>query len=275
MTDIGGIKSDTQREIQNRIRALEKKGEFDGNVQPIDYDAMIRVTDDYVFLPRTFSFFLWRVFIRTAAAVLGPVLTKFVLGARVEGRKNLRGVKGFVAVCNHVHSLDNMIVRRAVFGHTLYITVAEFNNMKGPIGTIMRGAGTLPFSGNVKAMNELQKTLSLLLEKGCAVLGYPEQSLWLRYEKPRPLHTGMFHIASANNVPVVPMFITFSAPSKLRSLFSKKKVATLHILPPIRPDENLSRKANTAFLADKAAKAWRSCYASVYGCESDIRSNPC
>jgi len=110
---------------------------------------------------------------------------------------------------------------------------------------------------------------------GCAVLGYPEQSLWLRYEKPRPLHTGMFHIASANNVPVVPMFITFSAPSKLRSLFSKKKVATLHILPPIRPDENLSRKANTAFLADKAAKAWRSCYASVYGRESDIRSNPC
>ena len=58
MTDIGGIKGDTQREIQNRIRALEKKGEFDGNVQPIDYDAMIRVTDDYVFLPRTFSFFL-------------------------------------------------------------------------------------------------------------------------------------------------------------------------------------------------------------------------
>ena len=30
MTDIGGIKGDTQREIQNRIRALERKGEFDG-----------------------------------------------------------------------------------------------------------------------------------------------------------------------------------------------------------------------------------------------------
>ena len=56
--DIGGIKGDTQREIQNRIAELEKKGEFDGNVQPIDYDAMIRVTDDYVFLPRTLSFFL-------------------------------------------------------------------------------------------------------------------------------------------------------------------------------------------------------------------------
>ena len=273
MTDIGGIKSDTQRKIQNRIRELEKKGEFDGNVQPIDYAAMIRVSDDYVFLPRTFSFFLWRVFIRTAAAVLGPVLTKLVLGARVEGRKNLYGVKGFVAVCNHVHSLDNMIVRQAVFGHTLYITVAEFNNMKGPIGNIMRGAGTLPFSGNVKAMNELQKTLSLLLKKGCAVLGYPEQSLWLRYEKPRPFHNGMFHIAAANKVPVVPMFITFSAPSKLRSLFSKKKVATLHIFPPIYPDENLSRKENAAFAMDRAAKAWRDCYLSVYGYESDIRAN--
>ncbi|MDR9858683.1 lysophospholipid acyltransferase family protein [Treponema socranskii] len=271
--DIGGIKGDTQREIQNRIAELEKKGEFDGNVQPIDYDAMIRVTDDYVFLPRTFSFFLWRVFIRAAATVLGPVLTKFVLGARVEGRKNLCSVKGFVAVCNHVHSLDNMIVREAVFGHTLYITVAEFNNMRGPIGSIMRGAGTLPFSGNVKAMNELQKTLSLLLAKGCAVLGYPEQSLWLRYEKPRPFHTGMFHIAAANSVPVVPMFITFSAPSKLRSFFSKKKVATLHILSPIYPDKTLSRKENAAFLMSRASKAWRSCYVSVYGYEPDIRAN--
>ena len=271
--DIGGIKGDTQREIQNRIAELEKKGEFDGNVQPIDYDAMIRVTDDYVFLPRTFSFFLWRVFIRAAATVLGPVLTKFVLGARVEGRKNLCSVKGFVAVCNHVHSLDNMIVREAVFGHTLYITVAEFNNMRGPIGSIMRGAGTLPFSGNVKAMNELQKTLSLLLAKGCAVLGYPEQSLWLRYEKPRPFHTGMFHIAAANSVPVVPMFITFSAPSKLRSFFSKKKVATLHILSPIYPDKTLSRKENAAFLMSRASKAWRDCYVSVYGYEPDIRAN--
>ena len=273
MTDIGGIKSDTQREIQNRIEELEKKGDFGETVQPIDYSAMIRVTDDYIFLPRTFSFLLWRIFIRTAASVFGPILTKFVLGARVEGRKNLRGVKGFVAVCNHVHSLDNMIVRQAVFGHTLYITVAEFNNMKGPIGTIMRGAGTLPFSTNVKAMNNLQKTLSLLLEKGCAVLGYPEQSLWFRYEKPRPFHNGMFHIAAANKVPVVPMFITFSAPSKLRSLFSKKKVATLRILAPIRPDERLSRKENAAFLMDKASKAWNDCYVSVYGCEPGIRSN--
>ena len=274
MTDIGGIKSGTQREIQKRIAELEQKGDFDANVQPIDYSAMIRVTDDYVFLPRTLSFIAWRIFIRTAASVFGPVLTKIVLGARVEGRKNLRGLKGFVAVCNHVHSLDNMIVREAVFGHTLYITVAEFNNMRGPIGSIMRGAGTLPFSGNVKAMKRLQETLSFLLAKGCAVLGYPEQSLWLRYEKPRPFHNGMFHIAAANSVPVVPMFITFSAPSKLRSLFSKKKVATLHILAPIYPDKTLSRKENAVFWMSRASKAWRDCYVSVYGCEPDIASHP-
>ena len=52
--DIGGIKGDTQREIQNRIAELEKKGKFDGNVQPIDYDAMIRVTEYYFFLRITF-----------------------------------------------------------------------------------------------------------------------------------------------------------------------------------------------------------------------------
>ena len=262
--DIAGASKETQNEIQKRIAELESKGEFDTNVQPVDFSKMIPVTEDFVFLPKNPFFLIWRAIVRFLASLFGPLATYIVMGGRVKGRKNLRGIKGFVAPCNHVHSLDNMLVRQAVFGHTLYITVAEFNNMKGFLGSFIRAAGTLPFSSNVRAIVNLQKALSHLLKKGCAILGYPEQALWYRYEKPRPLHDGMFNIAARNKVPVVPMFITFSEPSKFRRIFSKKKCATLNILKPIFYDDSLSKKENIQNMMEKCSFEWNECYKSVY-----------
>lgn len=263
--DIAGIKISTQKQIENRIEELECSGKFDEHIQPVDFSSMIPVTETYDFFPHTVLFRMWSAAVRFIASALGPLVTLFVMGARVQGRKNLHGVKGAVFICNHVHVLDNMVVRQAVFGRTLYITVAEFNNMKGLLGWIIRGAGTLPFSTNIKAMNNLQRTLSNLLGKGCAVLGYPEQSLWYRYEKPRPFHDGMFHIAVKNNVPVVPLFITFKKPSKFRSMFSRKKTAVLHILPPVYPLDSLSNRENVRYMMLESQKRCRECYTDFYG----------
>jgi len=47
--------------------------------------------------------------------------TRFVLGAKVYGRENIRGLKSGVTVCNHVHLLDSALIgvtffpRRVVF----------------------------------------------------------------------------------------------------------------------------------------------------------------
>lgn len=263
--DIAAIRYTTQKQIEERILDLEKEGKFGEHVNPIDYDSVKHVGGDYDFLPHNPFFLLWKCIIRTIASVLGPVLTSFVLGARVKGRKNLRGLKGAVLSCNHVHVLDNMIVRQAVFGHTLYIAVAEFNNMKGLLGWVIRGAGTLPFSGSCRAMIRLQKTFTHLLEKGCFILGYPEQALWNRYEKPRPYHDGMFHISVKNNVPVVPMFITFREPSKFRRIFSTKKTAVLNILKPVYPQKSKSGKENISYVMNETKKECIECYTCFYG----------
>lgn len=262
--DIAGVKKDTQKEIEERIAQLESEGKFWEDVQPIDYNRMIPVTENYNFLPKNPFFLVWRAIVRTSVAIFAPPVMAITLGARVKGRKNLKGIKGFVAVCNHVHSLDNMLVRQGVFGHTLYITVAEFNNMRGFLGSFIRAGGTLPFSSNVKAIINLQKAISKLLKKGCTVLGYPEQALWYRYEKPRPLNDGMFNIAVRNKVPVVPMFITFRNPSKFRRIFSKKKCLTLNILKPIYPDENLSKKENIDQMMKECSAEWQQCYNENY-----------
>src|SRR5574344_1361370 len=263
--DIAAIRYTTQKQIEERIRQLEKEEKFGEHVNPIDYDSVKHVGEDYNFLPHNPFFLLWKCIIRTIASVFGPILTLFVLGARVEGRKNLRGLKGAVLSCNHVHVLDNMIVRQAVFGHTLYIAVAEFNNMKGLLGWVIRGAGTLPFSGSCRAMIRLQKTFTHLLEKGCFILGYPEQALWNRYEKPRPYHDGMFHIAVDNNVSVVPLFITFREPSPIRRIFSRKKTAVLHILAPVYPKPYLNRRDSIQDMRARTFDACVSCYTETYG----------
>lgn len=267
--DIAAARKDTQEKIQEKIKNLESKGEYWTNVQPINYEKVIPVTKDYNFLPRNPFFLIWSAIVRAIAILIGPFAMLFVLGGRTVGKRNLRGLKGFVAVCNHVHTLDNMLVRQAVFGHRLYITVAEFNNMKGFLGSFIRAAGTLPFSSNVSAVINLQKTISYLLKKNCAILGYPERALWYRYEKPRPLNNGMFHIAVKNKVPVVPMFITFEEPSKFRKIFSKKKCAKLNILKPIFPNPELSDRENISEMMKNCSAQWEECYKEHYKDNSD------
>lgn len=265
--DIAAIGKETQHKIFERIEQLEKEGKFAEPVQGIDFDAMVRVDENYKFLSHNFFFLIWVGIIRFVACWIGPIVTRFVMGTKVRGRENLRALKGKGAVvtCNHVHTLDNMLVREACFGHRIYITVAEFNNRNDFLGWTMRASGTLPFSASIKAMANLNKAITRVLSKGCFLLGYPEQALWMRYEKPRLYSPGMFHIAAANSVAVVPMFITWGEPGAFRKIFSKKKVATIHILEPIFPDATKNRKENTQLLQRRAFEEVVACYTEVYG----------
>lgn len=265
--DIAAMDAETQQKIFEKIQELESEGKFNDPVQPIDFNAMVHVDENYKYLSKNFFFFLWESTIRFVGCYIGPIVTKFMMGGRVRGRENLRMLKnkGAIVTCNHVHTIDNLLVRQAVFGHRFYITVAEFNNRNDFLGWVLRAAGTLPFSSSIKAMANFNKAVTKILGKGAFLLGYPEQALWMRYEKPRTYSAGMFHIAAANNVPVVPMFITWSEPGAFRKIFSKKKVATINILPPVFPDENKNRKENTKYLQKAAFAEVVECYTKVYG----------
>lgn len=258
--------TDEQQKILERQAECERKGEFHEHVQEINWDVVQKVTPDYDFLPDSVGFKIWRACCRSIAILLGPAVDRIICGTRVRGRENLYGIESAILICNHVHDLDNLMVRQAVFGHRLYITVGEFNNMDNLLGDLLRGAGTLPFSSNMTAMKKLGDTIGTLLAKKRYVLFFPEGSLWWRYEKPRPFLDGAFHYATQFNVPVVPMFITFKEPSFLRSIFSTKKVATIHILPPVFPKANAERRENITYLRDRSFSEVKACYEESYDC---------
>lgn len=264
MKDIAGASKKTQNIIKENIRLAELEHRYNDDVQPVDWEMMQKVTENFVYLPKNPIKVIWSYIARALAMAIAKPLCFFGIGtAKIHGKENLKGLKGAVITCNHVHIFDTFFIRAAAFGHKLYITVAEFNNMKGPLGALLRGVGCLPFSDCFTAMKNLTKTTEKLLKKNCFVLFYPEKSMWPRYEKPRPYINGAFHTAVMNNVPVVPTFIAFKA--KPDSKPGSRKPGELYVLKPIYPDPALSKKDNVEFLKNATFDAVCECYKEVFG----------
>ncbi len=253
-----------KEELLQRIKDCEQRGDFHYNVEPIDGESYDPVDEKYEHLCHSFFECFFHLLIRIAAIIAGIFINGIAFGMRVKGRKNLRGLKSAIITCNHVNNFDNLMVRNAVFGHRLYIVVGEFNNKKGFFGKCLKAGGTLPLSANLRAMINLRKAVEKLLKKRNFVLFYPEEAEWWNYEKPRPFRNGAFHFAATSNVPVIPIFLTFSNPKGLRAKIIKNKIVTVNIMPPLYPLEHQSVKENTDYMRDANYAACVAKYEEVY-----------
>lgn len=175
----------------------------------------------------------------------------FGFGLRVRGRDNLKGINGAICVCNHVAVLDTLFVKQAVGHYRSYHTGAPHNNKKGFLGYVLRRAGFLSLGGGFGAKKQFALTLKQLLDRGAMVNFYPEEALWQRYEKPRPLKLGAFKYAQKFSVPIVPLFITFEG---------KCKHAVINILHPISPIGVTAEQ-----MRDICFDKWRALYEKTYG----------
>jgi len=254
-----------KEELLRRIEDCERRGDFHFNVQPINLDNYDPVDEKYEHVCKGFFRCIPHFLMRGLALFAGFFISVFGFGLTIKGRKNLRGVKSAIVTCNHVNDFDNVMVRQAVFGHRLYIVVGEFNNKKGLFGKMLKAGGSIPLSANFRAMVNFRKAIDGLLEHKNYVLFYPEESEWWLYEKPRPLRNGAFHFAVKANVPVIPIFITFSTPKKFLKYYICRKRATLHILPPIYPLEGQNAKDNVDYLRDQNFQKWAEKYTEFYG----------
>ncbi len=196
---------------------------------------------------------------RTVTFVFGGAFSRLFFGTRVKGRENLKGIKGAICISNHVHWLDTLFVKQAVGHYRSYHTAAPWNNRKGAGGAIMRAAGLVPFASGFTATKNFNAYLKKIISKGAIVNFYPEASLWLRYERPRPFKSGAFRYAAAFGVPVVPLFITFGPKKR----FGKKKV-TVNILPPVYPDERMDYRSRAEKCALECYEAWYRKYEEFY-----------
>jgi 1,2-diacylglycerol 3-alpha-glucosyltransferase len=193
---------------------------------------------------------------RAVLDVVAALVTRGVLGFRLEGRENVRRLHGgFVSVCNHVHILDCGMVLQALRGKRTYILSIE-ENFTLPFCThIVRWAGAVPVSPSFRQLREMMRSMGQALRAGCAVHVYPETALLPYCERLRPFAKGAFWLAVTNSVPVVPLVITQRTRRGLWRVLKRRPCLTLTCLPAIWPDPTLKRKDAVTDLAERCWQA--------------------
>lgn len=259
--------SATTPETLDHIAEYEAAGRFndhpEGRLTP-DY---LGVDGDYKYLPRNPFRLLYNAFMRLIIVDPFKRYSNKLFKTEVRGRENLKGVKGAIICCNHVNKLDCMAIAHAVKGKRVYTTAAEFNNMSGFLGNMMRIGGMLPLSDNFSAMKNLDNAVKTLLKKGHRITFFPEGSEWWGYEKPRPQFIGAYKYAAKNDVPVIPVFITFRPTPASRADRAGLKQFVVNILPPIYRDKTLPNKQAAQQMKNECAALWEQTYSEFYFAE--------
>ena len=191
----------------------------------------------------------------------------------INGIENLNKVKtGAMLTCNHFNPFDSFTVEKVfrtsnqIKNKKLYKVIREGNytNFPGLYGFLFRNCDTLPLSSNMRTMTIFMKAVDEILQRGDFILIYPEQSLWWNYKKPKPLKSGAFRLATRNNVPVIPIFITMQDSDKIGDDGFPIQEYIVNIKEPIYPDENLSEKENTVIMKEKNSEVWKEIYEDFY-----------
>lgn len=255
----------TEPEILEKIKEAEKKGEYSVHLDPIDYNHCLPVTEDFPYIPsKTLNLlYWWRHFYFLNMFTWS--IAKICFRTRIVGKKNLKIIKNAVITCNHINKYDGLVIHHAMGRRKLKIMTADFNNHKGFLGKMMRASGILPFSMKRECVKKFNEAISHYLSHNTNVLFFPEGSEWWCYEKPRPLMDGAFHYAVTNKKPILPCFITFTKNGKVFSNGIQHRHFTVHILEPIFPAENLSKRENIKMMKEKNFAAWCQCYENWYG----------
>ena len=113
-------------------------------------------------------------------------------------------------------------------------------------------------------MKKFVKSVDTLLQDGHFVLVYPEQSMWWNYRKPKPLKKGVFTFAVKNNVPILPCFITMEDSDVVDDDGFFVQEYTIHIAPPIYPDNQKSAKENIHNMMQSNFAIWKEIYEDTY-----------
>lgn len=267
--------SQDRLEILEEIEKLEREGRFD--VDPEKDPPTIVLTPDNVDYLNTKSSSKIKSIVanKLAERFFDDLLrdNKLII-KKVNGIEYLDNLaSGAILTCNHFNPFDSFTVEK-VFrtskqgkNKKLYKVIREGNytNFPGFYGFLFRNCDTLPLSSNLKTMAEFMEAVDKILQRDEFILIYPEQSMWWNYRKPKPLKDGAFKIATRNNVPIVPIFITMEDSNIIGDDGIPVQEYTVNIEEPIYADNNLSRKENIEMMKNRNFQVWKKIYEDFYG----------
>ena len=268
-------KSQYRMDVIKKIEELEREGKFDVDAED-DPPTIVLTPENIDYLREKMTSKIKRVFANEVGERFLDNLLKNnkLIIKEINGMDNLKKVStGAIVTCNHFNPFDCFTVEKVfrlsgkIEGKRLYKVIREGNytNFPGFYGFLFRNCDTLPLSSNKRTMVEFMKAVDTLLQKGDFILIYPEQSMWWNYRKPKPLKHGAFKLASKNNVPVIPIFITMQDSETIDSEGFPVQEYIVNIAEPIYPDENLSPKENTEVMLNKNFEVWKKIYEDFYG----------
>jgi len=219
---------------------------------------------DYDYLRRSPLLTLWStVFRALVLAILWPYFL-LVHGLRIRGLSQVRRLRGrgFVAVCNHVHTMDSPIASEAIgLRRTYYVTLTS--NLRIPVARfLVRGLGGVPLGESPAQLERLARCMEQALRGGKVVMVYPEGELVSYCRELRPFRRGAFRLAAAVGAPVLPMVVTYRQPKGLLRLLRRRPFLTLNVLPPLCPDAALAPRERSFALQDACREAMARCVQS-------------
>lgn len=139
-------------------------------------------------------------------------------GFRVEGRKNLRSVRGrpAVTVSNHVHDMDSIMVTAPFWPMTPYVVARKHIVEALFIGIFNWLIGAVPLPEDHKNLRNFQKAIKEFLDTSRHKLHvFPEGEIVPYAHELRDFRNGAFRMALSSSVPVVPMVFVCPAPGRI------------------------------------------------------------
>ena len=260
-------------EIMAKIEQYEREGRFDEDVEE-DPPSKVLMPEDVDYYRRSANEKLKTKLAYTMARkfVNGLIQDKKLIIKEIRGLEHFKGLdSGAVITCNHFNAFDSFAIQLAYEAaeqsdRTFYRIIREGNytSFPGFYGFLMRHCNTLPLSSNIQTLRKFSEATDTLLKEGNFILIYPEQSMWWNYRKPKPLKSGAFMFAARNNVPVLPCFITMKDSDIMGDDGFFVQEYTIHIAPPIYPDQNLPFRKNIEPMMQKNSEIWKNIYETEY-----------
>lgn len=265
-------KSKERLDIIEKIKEFEKAEKWDIDVED-DPETKELLPNEIDYLNKKFSSKIKN----KIANFLGTRFFEKMIKQGALRIKEVRGIENFLNVkdgaiitSNHFNVCDNYIIWHEIKPYMkrkkLYKVIREGNYTASPppFRMILRHCNTLPLSSNKETMRKFMRSVDTLLKRGEKILVYPEQAMWWNYRKPRPMKNGAFRFAVNSMKPIIPMFITMEDSNDIGPDGFPIQEHTLHILPAIYPDSNLTKPENINMLRDKNYELWVKTYEEFY-----------
>ena len=198
---------------------------------------------------RLLHFFIYKVF----ATPLAALYLKLKFSHRIVGKEKIKPYKkeSFFMFANHTQDMaDAYIPSMVSFPKDAYI-IAHPNNVSMPVlGRVTPYLGAIPLPDTFAAHKKFLREIEKKLDKGCAVVIYPEAHIWPYYTKIRDFADTSFSFPVKHRRPVFAFTNTYQ-----KKRFSKEPKIVTYIDGPFFPDESLSPREARKKLRDEVHAA--------------------